>query len=134
MFSSSSNKSFICYFISPFFIIPVPFCIITPFSFFFCPSALPVIFTKELASQTADEGDSVTLNCELSKAGVPLEWRKGELGLCPCAKYEIRQKVHLATLIIHDVDSEDSGSYTCDAGDRRSTAQLAVKGMLLLVV
>lgn len=101
---------------------------------FFCPSALPVIFTKELESQTADEGDSVTLNCELSKAGVPLEWRKGELGLCPCAKYEIRQKVHLATLIIHDVDSEDSGSYTCDAGDRRSTAQLAVKGMLLLVV
>ncbi|XP_039875827.1 obscurin isoform X13 [Simochromis diagramma] len=95
-------------------------------------NALPVIFTKELESQTADEGDSVTLNCELSKAGVPLEWRKGELGLCPCAKYEIRQKVHLATLIIHDVDSEDSGSYTCDAGDRRSTAQLAVKAKPVL--
>ncbi|XP_042075760.1 obscurin isoform X13 [Haplochromis burtoni] len=95
-------------------------------------NALPVIFTKELESQTADEGDSVTLNCELSKAGVPLEWRKGELGLCPCAKYEIRQKVHLATLIIHDVDSEDSGSYTCDAGDRRSTAQLAVNAKPVL--
>uniref|UniRef100_A0AAZ1X422 Ig-like domain-containing protein n=1 Tax=Oreochromis aureus TaxID=47969 RepID=A0AAZ1X422_OREAU len=99
---------------------------------FFCPSALPVIFTKELESRTADEGDSVTLNCELSKPGVPLEWRKGELGLCPCAKYEIRQKGHLATLIIHDVDSEDSGSYTCDAGDRRSTAQLAVKAKPVL--
>ncbi|XP_025756351.1 obscurin isoform X3 [Oreochromis niloticus] len=95
-------------------------------------NALPVIFTKELESRTADEGDSVTLNCELSKPGVPLEWRKGELGLCPCAKYEIRQKGHLATLIIHDVDSEDSGSYTCDAGDRRSTAQLAVKAKPVL--
>lgn len=80
----------------------------------------------------ADEGDSVTLKCELSKPGVPLEWRKGELGLCPCAKYEIRQKGLLATLVIHDVDLEDSGSYTCDVGDQRSTAQLAVKGMLPL--
>lgn len=93
-------------------------------------SAAPVFFTKELESQTADEGDSVTLDCELSKPDVPLEWRKGELGLCPCAKYEIRQTGPLASLIIHDVDSEDSGSYTCDTGHHQSTAQLAVKGML----
>jgi len=72
----------------------------------------------------------VSLHCEISKPGVPLEWRKGELGLCPCTKYEIRQTGHLATLVIHDVDPEDSGSYTCDTGDRRSTAQLSVKGML----
>lgn len=72
----------------------------------------------------------MTLQCELSKPGVPLEWRKGELGLCPCAKYEIRQTGPLATLLIYDVDSEDSGSYTCDTGDRQSTAQLAVKGTL----
>lgn len=93
-------------------------------------SALPVIFTKELESQTADEGDSVTLCCELSKPGVPLEWRKGELGLCPCAKYEIRQTERLNTLVIRDVDVEDAGCYTCDTGDHQSTAQLAVKGML----
>ncbi|XP_076000940.1 obscurin isoform X2 [Genypterus blacodes] len=90
-------------------------------------NALPVIFTKELESQRVDEGDSVTLHCELSKSGVPLEWRKGELGLCPCAKYEIRQTEHRATLVIHDVDLEDSGNYTCDSGDRQSTAQVVVK-------
>lgn len=78
----------------------------------------------------ADEGDIVSLHCELSKPGVPLEWRKGELGLCPCAKYDIKQTGHLATLVIHDVDPDDSGSYTCDTGDRQSTAQLVVKGML----
>ncbi|XP_045907720.1 obscurin isoform X23 [Micropterus dolomieu] len=95
-------------------------------------NAAQIIFTKELGSQTADEGDSVTLHCELSKPGVPLEWRKGELGLCPCAKYEIRQTGHLATLIIHDVDPEDSGTYTCDTGHRQSTAQLAVKAQPVL--
>ncbi|XP_044076915.1 obscurin isoform X10 [Siniperca chuatsi] len=95
-------------------------------------NAAPVIFTKELESQTADEGDSVTLHCELSKPGAPLEWRKGELGLCPCAKYEIRQTGHLAMLVIHDVDPEDSGRYTCDTGDRQSTAQLAVKAQPVL--
>uniref|UniRef100_A0A8C3B0J3 Ig-like domain-containing protein n=1 Tax=Cyclopterus lumpus TaxID=8103 RepID=A0A8C3B0J3_CYCLU len=76
-------------------------------------NAAPVIFTKELESQTADEGDSVTLHCELSKAGVPLEWRKGELGLCPCAKYDIRQAGHLASLVIHDVDPEDRHLNCC---------------------
>ncbi|XP_069013677.1 obscurin isoform X17 [Embiotoca jacksoni] len=95
-------------------------------------NAIPVVFTTELGSQTADEGDSVSLHCELSKPSVPLEWRKGELGLCPCAKYEIRQTGHLATLVIHDVDPEDSGSYTCDTGDHQSTAHLAVKAQPVL--
>ncbi|XP_069548289.1 obscurin isoform X17 [Brachyistius frenatus] len=95
-------------------------------------NAIPVVFTRELGSQTADEGDSVSLHCELSKPSVPLEWRKGELGLCPCAKYEIRQTGHLATLVIHDVDPEDSGSYTCDTGDHQSTAHLAVKAQPVL--
>ncbi|XP_051260200.1 obscurin isoform X11 [Dicentrarchus labrax] len=95
-------------------------------------NAAPVIFTKELENQMADEGNSVTLHCELSKPGVPLEWRKGELGLCPCAKYEIKQAGHLGTLVIHDVDPEDSGSYTCDSGDCQSTAQLAVKAQPVL--
>lgn len=98
--------------------------------FAFRSSAAPVVFTKELESQTAEEGDSVTLCCELSKACAPLEWRRGELCLCPCAKYHIKQTGNLATLVIHDVDPEDSGNYTCDTGVSQSTAHLAVKGML----
>ncbi|KAM8849467.1 obscurin isoform 3-T3 [Spinachia spinachia] len=95
-------------------------------------NAAPVIFMKELESQQADEGGSVTLRCELSKPGVPLEWRKGELGLCPCAKYEIRQTGHGASLVIHDVDREDAGSYTCDTGVHRSSAQVDVKAQPVL--
>lgn len=89
-----------------------------------------MFFTSELESQTIEEGQNATLHCELSKLGVSLEWRKGELGLCPCGKYEIRHTGNLATLIIHDVEPEDSGSYTCDTGERQSTAKLAVMGML----
>ncbi|XP_059200801.1 obscurin [Centropristis striata] len=95
-------------------------------------NAAPVIFTKELESQMADEGGSVTLHCELSKPGVPLEWKKGELGLCPCAKYEIIHAGQVASLVVHDVDPEDAGSYTCDAGALQSTAQLAVKAQPVL--
>ncbi|CAL8280430.1 unnamed protein product [Lota lota] len=89
--------------------------------------ALPVVFTEELDSQVAEEGHDVVLHCVLSKPGVPLEWKKGELCLCPCAKYDIGQTGLSATLVIHDVDPEDSGNYTCDSGDRQSTAKLVVK-------
>ncbi|XP_064869568.1 obscurin-like isoform X2 [Oncorhynchus nerka] len=92
-------------------------------------NALPVIFTKDLQSQEAEEGGSVTLHCELSKPGVPVEWTKGEVGLCPCAKYEIVQEGHSARLVIHSLDPEDSGSYTCDSGDRKTTANLSVKAL-----
>ncbi|XP_023820736.1 obscurin isoform X4 [Oryzias latipes] len=95
-------------------------------------NACPPVFTKELQSQTVEEGDSVTLQCELSKADVPLEWRKGQLGLCPCAKYEIKQTGRLAKLVIHDADPEDSGSYTCDTGDHQSTGDLTVKAKPVL--
>ncbi|XP_056149779.1 obscurin-like [Lampris incognitus] len=89
--------------------------------------ALPVAFIEELKSQVAEEGDRVTLHCKLSKPGVSLEWKKGELGLCACAKYNISQTGHSATLVIHDVDLEDAGYYSCDSGDCQSTAKLAVR-------
>ncbi|KAM9845170.1 obscurin [Aulostomus maculatus] len=95
-------------------------------------NALPVTFMKQLENQTANEGDSVTLQCELSKPGVPLEWRKGELGLCPCTKYEISQTEHLATLVIHDVDKDDSGLYTCDTSGHQSTAHVSVNALPVL--
>ncbi|XP_015254424.1 PREDICTED: obscurin isoform X4 [Cyprinodon variegatus] len=94
--------------------------------------ASPVIFTRHLESQIVEEGQSVTFYCELSKLGVSLEWKKGELGLCPCGKYEIKQTENMAMLIIHNVEPEDSGSYTCDTGESQSTAKLDVKAKPVL--
>lgn len=77
------------------------------------------------------EKGSVTWCCELSKPGIPVQWRKGEVDLCSCTKYECRQDGHLIQLIIHDLDPEDSGVYTCDSGDQKTTAHLEVKGRIL---
>ncbi|XP_061109687.1 obscurin isoform X9 [Conger conger] len=92
-------------------------------------NALPVMFKQELRDQEAKEGGSITLSCQLSKPEAPLEWRKGGMDLCPCAKYEMSREGCRAQLVIHSVDPEDSGDYTCDAGDRQSTAHLTVKAL-----
>ncbi|XP_077101384.1 obscurin isoform X21 [Siphateles boraxobius] len=96
-------------------------------------NALPAIFTRALKNQTAVEGESIRFQCELSKADIPVEWRRGEIGLCPCAKYEFKQDGHHVQLVIHDLEPEDSGDYICDTGDRQSTAYLEVKALPVLI-
>ncbi|XP_073797122.1 obscurin isoform X8 [Danio rerio] len=94
--------------------------------------ALPAIFTQALKNQTAVEGESISFQCELSKPDIPVEWRRGEIGLCPCAKYELKQHGHHAQLIIHNLEPEDSGDYICDTRDRQSVAYLEVKALPVL--
>lgn len=94
-------------------------------------SVLPAVFTRGLEDQKALEKESVTWCCELSKPGIPVQWRKGEVDLCSCSKYEFRQDGQLVQLIIRDVDPEDSGDYNCDCGDQKTTAHLEVKGRIL---
>ncbi|KAK1879151.1 Obscurin, partial [Dissostichus eleginoides] len=85
----------------------------------------PVSFRKELKNHDAIEGDDVTLHCELSKPGVPVEWRKGGLVLKPGKQFEMKQEGCIQELCIRNVEPEDSGYYTCDAGDQLTTASLA---------
>ncbi|XP_043082201.1 obscurin isoform X19 [Puntigrus tetrazona] len=95
-------------------------------------NALPAIFTQALKNQAAVEGESISFQCELSKADIPVEWRRGEIGLCPCAKYELKQDGYRAQLVIHDLEREDSGDYICDTGEHQSTAYLEVKALPVL--
>lgn len=90
--------------------------------------ALPVLFRKKLQDKEAEEGASVRLECELTKANAVVEWRKGTVDLFPCAKYELKLQGHVAELVIHNVEPEDASDYTCDTGDQQSTAVLRVNG------
>ncbi|XP_035994194.1 obscurin isoform X16 [Fundulus heteroclitus] len=87
----------------------------------------PVFFKKELKNQDTIEGDDITLHCEVSKPGVRVEWRKGGIVLQPSKKYEMKQEGCIQELCIHNLEPEDSGYYTCDAGEQLTTASLAVQ-------
>ncbi|XP_056105329.1 obscurin-like isoform X18 [Rhinichthys klamathensis goyatoka] len=95
-------------------------------------SALPAVFKRELQSQECEEGDSLTLHCELSKSGVPLVWKKGTQVLHSGEKYLIKQDAATFELKIADLKSEDAGQYTCLCGDRKTTANIKINALPLI--
>lgn len=92
------------------------------------PAAAPVLFKKELESQEATEGEKATLYCETSSPDCKVTWLKGSAVLTHGEKYSIEQRATTHILVIHKLNVKDSGEYTCDTGDKRSTASLTVKG------
>ncbi|XP_077101385.1 obscurin isoform X22 [Siphateles boraxobius] len=95
-------------------------------------SALPVVFKRELQSQECEEGDTVTLHCELSKSGVPVVWKKGTQVLHSGEKYLIKQDAATFELKIVDLKPEDAVQYTCLCGDKKTTANIKIKALPLI--
>ncbi|XP_066539294.1 obscurin-like [Hoplias malabaricus] len=91
--------------------------------------ALPVTFRRELQSQECEEGSSVTLHCEISKPGVPVEWRKGTQLLQSGGKYLIKQSGSSLELTINDLKTEDAGTYSCSCGDQKTSATMKIKAL-----
>lgn len=89
--------------------------------------AVPASFMVPLKSQEAEEGKSVTLVCELSKAGVPVQWLKDGVALTKEGKYEMNLEGKKALMTILNVQPEDAGRYSCIVGDEKTTAEIRVK-------
>ncbi|XP_030218595.1 obscurin isoform X7 [Gadus morhua] len=96
--------------------------------------AKPAVFTKKLESQEAEEESSVTLHCALSKAGVPVEWRKGAKVLTSGEKYQMKQKASVNELLISNVATEDSGDYSCVCGEQKTSASINIKAKPIDIV
>lgn len=95
-------------------------------------SALPVLFKEELKNEEVQEGASVSLRCELTKAA-PVQWKIGSKVLKASDKYQMRQPGTTAELFIHDLEVKDAGDYTCVCGDQKTTATLTVHGKKTLL-
>ena len=93
-------------------------------------AAVPATFKVSLKSQEAEEGNSVTLHCELSKKGVQVQWQKEGQVLSEevsRGKYQIKIEEKTAQMTILNVQPEDAGKYSCITGDEKTTAAVKVK-------
>lgn len=84
----------------------------------------------KLKNQEVKEESDVLLHCQLSKAGVPVHWKKEEEFLRSGPKYQIRQQNTVMELIIKKAMPEDSGVYSCICGDQNTNASIKVLGRM----
>lgn len=96
------------------------------FSFLFL--AIPAEFTQPLKTVEAKEGETVTLTCEYSLPGVQFHWRKGFESIRAGDKYVMKQRKTINSLTIKGVKPDDSGEYTCQCRDHRTTATVKIHG------
>lgn len=74
------------------------------------------------------EGNGVTLCCEISKAASLVKWRKGDNVLNGGEKYQMRQSGSKLELLIRKTLPEDSGTYSCVCDDIKTTATIIING------
>ncbi|KAK5907683.1 hypothetical protein CesoFtcFv8_005503 [Champsocephalus esox] len=96
--------------------------------------AIPAEFTQGLEPVEAREGETVTLSCEYSLPGAPFHWKRGVESLRPSDRVLMKQKKTLITLMIKALRPADSGEYTCQCRDHRTTASLKVQAIPITFV
>ncbi|XP_061410769.1 obscurin-like [Lethenteron reissneri] len=86
-----------------------------------------VVFTKPLSDANVQAEGEVTLSCETSKAGSPVQWYHDDHLLDGSNKrFHVKRDGKAATLKISRVELTDSGKYVCDSGFEKTSATLTV--------
>lgn len=85
-------------------------------------------FVQKLKNIQVQEGNGVTLCCELSKPGVPVDWKKDDIVLTSGEKYQMRQSGSKLELLIRKSLPEDSGMYSCVCADIQTSAAVIITG------
>ena len=82
------------------------------------------------------EGDTLTLTCKVSESASEIKWKKnGDLVTSKAGSKEGDKK---DTLVITNVDTDDSGYYSCEAhnqaGFSSSSVEIRVRGESVIFV
>lgn len=94
-----------------------------------CVAATAICFTKELVDQSVSElGTTVTLECELSREGLSVEWFKENKKVMRDLKHDFVNDKKSHKLVISKVDWEDTGNYRCEYKLLSTQAKLSVEG------
>lgn len=77
-----------------------------------------------------EEGNNVVMRCELSKPGIPVEWRKDDELLKSGVKYQMRKWETTLELMIWKPVPQDSGVYSCVCADQMTSATVKITGRM----
>ncbi|XP_045633492.1 obscurin-like protein 1 isoform X5 [Ursus americanus] len=72
-------------------------------------------------------GRRAVLEVTVSRSGGHVCWLREGVELCPGDKYELRSHGPTHSLVIHDVQPEDQGTYSCQAGQDSAHTRLLVE-------
>ncbi|XP_041519866.1 obscurin isoform X13 [Microtus oregoni] len=95
---------------------------------------LPVTLLRPLRDKIAMEKHRGVLECQVSRASAQVRWFKGRVELQSGPKYELVSDGLYRKLVINDVQPEDEDTYTCDAGDVKTSAQFFVEEQSITIV
>lgn len=107
---------------------PDPIWLLKVHSLFFHSSELPVQILRPLRVKIAMYHHRGLLECQVSRPNAQVKWYKNRKELLPSKKYQLISQDIYRQLTIDDVCSSDEDTYTCDAGDDKTSCQLLVEG------
>ncbi|CAL8266125.1 unnamed protein product [Lota lota] len=84
-------------------------------------------FSRPLENITGLKGSALTLRCELNKPKGDVQWLKNGQEISPSRRHTIRAQGRERSFAIHQLAEEDTGEYTCETTDDRTSAVVSVE-------